>query len=107
MCLGVPGKIIDIYQAGGLSMGVIDFGGVTREVCLAYVPEAKIGDYAIIHVGFALNLVSEQEAQETLDLFKQIADAGMQGTDDSSPPSERGPSAGQNLGSGEPDEIPG
>jgi hydrogenase expression/formation protein HypC len=71
MCLGIPGKIIDIYETNGLSMGKIDFGGVTREVCLAYVPEAKVGDYAIIHVGFALNLLSEQEAQETLERFAQ------------------------------------
>jgi hydrogenase expression/formation protein HypC len=74
MCLGVPGKIIAIYETGGLKMGSIDFGGVTREACLAYVPEAKIGDYTIIHVGFALNVISEDEAQETLDLLRQIAD---------------------------------
>jgi hydrogenase expression/formation protein HypC len=74
MCLGVPGKIIKIYESEGLKMGSIDFGGVTREACLAYVPEAKIGDYTIIHVGFALNVISEQEAQETLDLLRQIAD---------------------------------
>ncbi len=74
MCLGVPGKIIEIYQGGELLMGKIDFGGVTREVCLAYVPEAKVGDYAMIHVGFALNLMSEQEAQESLDLLRQLAD---------------------------------
>lgn len=74
MCLGVPGKIIEIYEAGGLSMGKIDFGGVTREACLTYVPEAKVGDYTIIHVGFALNLISEEEAQETLDLLRQIAE---------------------------------
>jgi hydrogenase expression/formation protein HypC len=74
MCLGVPGKIIEIYESSGLKMGTIDFGGVTREACLAYVPEAKIGDYTIIHVGFALNVISEEEAQETLDLLRQIAD---------------------------------
>jgi hydrogenase expression/formation protein HypC len=74
MCLGVPGKIIKIYESDGLKMGSIDFGGVTREACLAYVPEAKIGDYTIIHVGFALNIISEGEAQETLDLLRQIAD---------------------------------
>ena len=73
MCLGVPGKIIEIYDNGGLSMGVIDFGGVRREACLAYVPEAQVGDYTIIHVGFALNLISEEEAMETLDLLRQIA----------------------------------
>ena len=72
MCLGVPGKIIELYQANGLKMGKIDFGGVTREACLEYVPEAQLGDYALIHVGFALNLVSEQEAMETLDLLRQI-----------------------------------
>jgi hydrogenase expression/formation protein HypC len=82
MCLGIPGKIIDIYETNGLSMGKIDFGGVTREVCLAYVPEAKIGDYAIIHVGFALNLLSEQEAKETLDLLKQMVEPDAAGNED-------------------------
>lgn len=75
MCLGVPGRIIEIYDGGGLKMGKIDFGGVIREACLAYVPEAQIGDYTIIHVGFALNIISESEAQETLALFRQIAEA--------------------------------
>ena len=73
MCLAVPGKIIEIYENGGLMMGKIDFGGVTREACLAYVPEAKIGDYTIIHVGFALNLLDEAEALETLRLFDAIS----------------------------------
>ena len=72
MCLGVPGKIVEIYEQGGLLMGKIDFGGVAREVCLAYVPEAKIGDYTVVHVGFALNLLDEAEAQETLALLKEI-----------------------------------
>lgn len=76
MCLGVPGKIIDIYQQGELTMGKIDFGGVTREACLAYVPEAEIGDYTVIHVGFALHLISEEEAQETLSLLREIAAVG-------------------------------
>ena len=76
MCLGVPGKIIDIYQQGDLKMGKIDFGGVTREACLAYVPEAEIGDYTVIHVGFALHLISEEEAQETLSLLREIAAVG-------------------------------
>ena len=73
MCLAVPGKIIEIYTNGGLMMGKIDFNGVTREVCLAYVPEAKVGDYTIIHVGFALNLLDEAEALETLRLFDEIS----------------------------------
>jgi len=74
MCLGIPGKIIELYEANGLMMGKVDFGGVTREACLAYVPEAMIGDYTLIHVGFALSIISEQEARETLELIQQIAD---------------------------------
>jgi hydrogenase expression/formation protein HypC len=74
MCLGVPGKIVEIYESGGLRMGKIDFGGVTREACLTYVPEATVGEYTIIHVGFALNVISEAEAQETLQLLREISD---------------------------------
>ncbi len=73
MCLAVPGKIVEIYEANGLLMGKIDFGGVVREACLTYVPEAKVGDYTIIHVGFALNLVDENEARETLALLDEIS----------------------------------
>lgn len=76
MCLGVPGRIIDLYERNGLLMGMIDFGGARREACLAYVPEAKIGDYTVIHVGFALHLISEEEAMETLELLRQVAAAG-------------------------------
>jgi hydrogenase expression/formation protein HypC len=74
MCLGVPGKIIERYELNGLPMGKIDFGGVIREACLSYVPEAQVGEYTIIHVGFALNVISEEEAQETLSLLREIAD---------------------------------
>jgi hydrogenase expression/formation protein HypC len=74
MCLGVPGKIIEMYEKGGLQMCKVDFGGVFREACLAYVPEAKVGDYALVHVGFALNLLDEAEAQETLALLQEIVD---------------------------------
>jgi len=73
MCLGVPGKIVEIYDTGGLKMGKIDFGGVTREACLDFVPEAELGDYAVIHVGFAISLLSEEEAQETLALLREIS----------------------------------
>jgi hydrogenase expression/formation protein HypC len=74
MCLAVPAKIIDVYQSNGLAMGKVDFGGVTQEVCLAYVPEAQVGQYAIIHVGFALHLLDEEEAQATLELLRQIGE---------------------------------
>jgi hydrogenase expression/formation protein HypC len=74
MCLGIPGKIIEIYQKENMKMCKIDFGGTTREACLDFVPEAKVGDYAIIHVGFAISLLSEEEAMETLALLNEIAD---------------------------------
>ena len=73
MCLGVPGKIVETYEKGGLKMAKVDFGGVFREACLNYVPEAKAGEYCIIHVGFAISLLSESEAMETLELLKQIS----------------------------------
>jgi hydrogenase expression/formation protein HypC len=73
MCLAVPGKILEIYETNSLLMGRIDFGGVVREACLTFVPEAKVGDYTIIHVGFALNLIDEQEAKETLALLDAIS----------------------------------
>lgn len=72
MCLGVPGKIVETYQAGGLKMGKVDFGGVVRETCLEYVPQAGVGDYVVIHVGFAISLVSEEEAQATLEILREI-----------------------------------
>jgi len=78
MCLAVPGKITEIYESGGLSMGKVDFGGALRQVCLEYVPEAAIGDYVVVHVGFALNLVNEGEAQETLALLHQMQDLGSE-----------------------------
>lgn len=74
MCLGVPGKIIDIYESDGLQMGRIDFGGTLREACLAYVPEAAVGDYTVIHVGFAISLLSEEEANATLETLREMAD---------------------------------
>ncbi len=74
MCLGIPGKINSIYESDGLRMGKIDFGGVQREACLDYVPEAEIGDYVVVHVGFAISRLSEEEAQETLSLIREIMD---------------------------------
>ena len=76
MCLGVPGKIIEIYESNGMKMGKVDFGGVTRETCLDFVPEARVGEYTIIHVGFAISLLSEDEAQKTLDMLREIGELG-------------------------------
>jgi len=72
MCLGVPGKIIEIYDSNSMKMGKVDFGGVTREACLDFVPEAEIGDYTVIHVGFAISILSEEEAQKTLEMLSEI-----------------------------------
>jgi len=73
MCLGVPGKITEIYLRNALRMCKVDFGGVVREVCIETLPEAKVGDYTIVHAGFALNLLSEQDAQETLEILREMA----------------------------------
>jgi hydrogenase expression/formation protein HypC len=72
MCLGIPGKVIELYETNGLKMAKIDFGGVMKEACMEYLPEIKVGDYTIIHVGFGLSILDEQEAMETMDLLKQI-----------------------------------
>ena len=72
MCLSVPGRIVETYEKSGLHMATVDFGGIFREVCLDYVPEAQVGQYCLIHVGFAISLLNEEEALETLDLLKQI-----------------------------------
>ncbi|HEX9019419.1 MAG TPA: HypC/HybG/HupF family hydrogenase formation chaperone [Anaerolineaceae bacterium] len=84
MCLGVPGKIIEIYTDRGLRMGKIDFGGAIREACLETLPDAKPGDYTIVHAGFALNLLSEEDAQETLSLLREMVMLGD--AEESDPP---------------------
>ena len=72
MCLAIPGKIVEIYERDGTLMSKVDFGGVQQEVCLATTPEAQVGQYVIVHAGFALNLLSAEEAQETLRLLNEL-----------------------------------
>lgn len=74
MCLAVPGKILSIDDSNGelMKMGRVNFGGIVKEVNLAYTPEAKIGDYVIVHVGFALNTVDESEAMKVFEYLKEI-----------------------------------
>jgi hydrogenase expression/formation protein HypC len=75
MCLGVPGRVLTIESnALGMPMGTVSFGGVIKEVCLAYVPEARVGDYVIVHVGFAISRVSEAEANEVFELLRQMGE---------------------------------
>lgn len=77
MCLGVPGKITEIADGPvGFPVGIVDFGGLIREVGLAFVPEAVVGDYVIVHAGYAISRIDEHEAQETLALLRQLAELG-------------------------------
>jgi hydrogenase expression/formation protein HypC len=75
MCLGIPGLIRSIHDHAGLRMADVDFGGIRRAVCLAYTPEAEIGTYVVVHVGFAITTVDEAEAHRTLDVLRAMADA--------------------------------
>ena len=72
MCLGIPGKITTIFEEDGMQMGKVDFGGVIRTVCLAYLPDAQAGDYAIVHAGFAISQLDEAEARRTLALLQEL-----------------------------------
>ncbi|MEO5964300.1 MAG: HypC/HybG/HupF family hydrogenase formation chaperone [Candidatus Limnocylindrales bacterium] len=76
MCLGIPGKVIEIRDEAGLAMGKVDFGGVRKDACLAYLPELEVGDYVIIHVGFAISKVDEEEALKTLEILGQMGVIG-------------------------------
>jgi hydrogenase expression/formation protein HypC len=76
MCLAVPGKILDIAGEGVMRAGAVSFGGIKKQVNLAYVPEAKVGDYVIVHVGFALAILDEREAQQTFEYLKQMGELG-------------------------------
>jgi len=78
MCLGIPGKVVEIHDDGPLPMARVDFGGVRKEACLAYVPEVRVGDYVIIHVGFAISRLDEEEALRTLELLRAIDAAGVE-----------------------------
>jgi hydrogenase expression/formation protein HypC len=74
MCLGIPGRITEVFPSEGLPMGTVDFGGVRREVCLAYVAdEVEAGDYVVVHVGFAISKVDEEEARRTFKLLEELS----------------------------------
>lgn len=72
MCLGIPGKVLEIYETDGTRMGKVDFSGIQKEVCLAYLPEIQVGDYTIVHVGFAITALDEASALETLAAFHEM-----------------------------------
>jgi hydrogenase expression/formation protein HypC len=72
MCLAVPGQIKEIYESMGTRMGKVSFGGIVKEVCLAYLPDIAVGDYTIVHVGFAITKVDEASAMQTLETFREM-----------------------------------
>jgi hydrogenase expression/formation protein HypC len=75
MCLGIPGRIVEMHDDRGLAMGVVDFGGIRREVCLQYVADdIGVGDYAIVHVGFAISKVEEAEAHRTFEVLREMSE---------------------------------
>ncbi|MFG3658763.1 HypC/HybG/HupF family hydrogenase formation chaperone [Streptomyces sp. NPDC047706] len=72
MCLAVPGRVLGIEERDGTRMATVDFGGVVKEVCLEYLPDLQVGEYAIVHVGFALQRLDEESARRTLELFENL-----------------------------------
>jgi hydrogenase expression/formation protein HypC len=74
MCLAVPGKLLSIDDSAALKMGRVDFDGVVTDICLEFLPEAKVGDYVLAHVGTALTLLDEEEARETLEALRQLGE---------------------------------
>jgi hydrogenase expression/formation protein HypC len=98
MCLGIPGKVVEIRDDGPLRMARVDFGGVRKEACLAYLPEVVLGDYVIVHVGFAISQLDEEEAMKTLEMLRAIDAEGVA--------MELGSMAGEDARGGEPAAAP-
>lgn len=72
MCLAIPGRIDALHESVGVPMAKVDFGGITREACLSYIPDARIGDYVLVHVGFAISRVDEEEARRTYSYLAEM-----------------------------------
>ncbi len=82
MCLAIPGKVVEIFEEHGLKMGKLDYAGTVNTACLEYVPEIEIGQYAVIHAGFAINIIDEEEAQKTYEVWDEMIEAvEKEGTD--------------------------
>ena len=79
MCLAIPGKVVEIDRTVQPIMGNVSFGGVQKRVCVEWIPELQVGDYVIVHVGFAISKVDEKEALETLQLFKEMDELESEG----------------------------
>jgi hydrogenase expression/formation protein HypC len=72
MCLAIPGKVLQEFESGGMRMAKVQFGGIVREASLDYVPEVKVGDYVLVHVGFAISIVDEEEAARTYKTLEEL-----------------------------------
>jgi hydrogenase expression/formation protein HypC len=105
MCLAIPGKVLEVFDVHGLKMAKVQYGGIVRDACLEYTPEAHAGDYVIVHVGFAISKVDEEEAARTYKLLEEMG----QLADLSTPEVEEEPgfSSEENSSAKRPDEIPG
>ncbi len=75
MCLGIPGEVVEVHEQDGLPMGKVEFGGIRKDVCLVYTPEAQVGQYVLVHVGFAISQIDAAEAQEIFSYLQQIDEA--------------------------------
>ena len=82
MCLGVPGKVIEIYDTDGLKMGKVSYGGSINNVCLEYIPEVKVGQYTIVHAGFAISIVNEEDAFKSYQAWQELSEAAASGGTD-------------------------
>jgi len=83
MCLGIPGKVVETYEEHGLRMGKVDFGGVFKRVCLEHTPDAEPGRYVVVHVGFALHTIDEEEAKQVFKLLDTLHELDELREDDS------------------------
>jgi len=72
MCLAIPGKVVEAFDQGGMRMARVQFGGIIREACLEYVPDTKVGEYVLVHVGFAISKVDEEEAHRTYQILEEM-----------------------------------
>jgi hydrogenase expression/formation protein HypC len=82
MCLGIPGKLLEVHKQADLPMGKVEFGGIVKDICLAYTPEAEVGDYVLVHVGFAISRIDEAEAQEIFSFLDEIGGIEAEMTND-------------------------
>jgi len=90
VCLGIPGQVVSLQDANGLRMGRVRFGGIVRQACLEYVPEVALGDYVIVHAGFAISRVDEDEAARTYQLLEEMGQLAELNETDAEPEFDQG-----------------